>query len=242
MIHLPTKPTLLYLLIILAFSPIAPQTVAQKKAPNFTLTTVDGNSFTLSECSAEVVLVDIFATWCGPCREAIPTFQELYSEYQRNQLEIVSISTEDISTLENFIKDPQTQMTWIVVSDPTGSVSIKYLGGDTRIPHLYLVDSDGYIAYDHLGWREEDAPELRSRINSILLEGNSAYTNPNTDQSGWPITTIAIIVGIIICLFVGSILIAGYLLDWSSSSKKRSKKRKKRSKKPEKSIYVRISA
>ena len=180
------------------------------------------------------VKLGAFSTWCGPCIDSIPTFQELYGEYQRNQLEIVSISTEDIRTLENFIKDPQTQMTWIILSDPTGSVSIKYLGGDTRIPHLYLVDSDGYIANDHLGWREEDAPELRSRINSILLEGNSANTNPNTNQSGWPITTIAIIIGIIICLFVSSILIAGYLLDWSSSSKKRSKKRKKRSKKTQK--------
>lgn len=222
---MPTKPTLLYLLIILSFAPIASQTVAQEKAPNFTLTTVDGTSFTLSECSAEVVLIDIFATWCGPCRVAIPTFQELYDEYQRNQLEIVSISTEDISTLENFIKNPQTKMTWIVVSDPTGSVSINYLGGDTRIPHLFLIDSDGYIVYDHLGWREEDEPELRSRINSILLEGNS--TNTNTNQSGWPLTTIVIIVGVIICLFVGSILAAGYLLDWSSPSKKRSKKRRK---------------
>jgi len=233
-IHLPAKPTLLFLLLIVSLSLTVNQAAAKEKAPDFTLTDVDGTPFTLSECSAKVVLIDFFATWCSPCRAAIPTFRELYAEYQRSQLEIVSISPEETDALEIFARDPQTNMTWIVVSDPTGSVSNSYLGGDTRIPHMFLIDFDGYIAHDHLGWGgEQDASELRSKINSIISgDYNSDTDQPgdndsSADQPGWPLATITIIIGVIIFLSIVGLIAAGNLLGWSSPQKKRSKGRTK---------------
>ena len=218
---LQAKSNVFCLLLILLFSAVIGQTLAKEKAPIFTLTDIDGNSFSLSECSAKVVLIDFFATWCGPCRGAFPTLQEFYDEYQRDQLEIVSISPENIDDLEVFAKTPQINMTWIVVSDPTGSVFDSYLGRDTRIPHMFLIDSDGYIAYDHLGWRgNEDESELRSKINAIISGNNNTS---NTDQPGWPLTTIAIIVVIIIGLLVAGLVAKGRILGGSSSSKSRSK-------------------
>jgi peroxiredoxin len=211
-----------YLLLLLSFTVMA-QALAIEKAPDFTLTDIDGNSFSLSDCSAKVVLIDFFATWCSPCREAFPTFREFYDEYPRDQLDIVSISPEDADDLKVFAETPQTNMTWIVVSDPTGSVFSNYLGGDTRIPHMFLIDSDRYIAYDHLGWSgDADESELRSKINAII---SGDYNTTNADQPGWPLTTIAIIVGIIIGLFIAGLIIAGTILGWSSSPKRRSKKR-----------------
>jgi len=224
MIHLQAKSTILCLLLTLSFSSIVSQAIAKEEAPHFTLTDIDGNAFTLSECSAKVVLIDFFTTWCSPCKAAIPALREFYDEYPRDQLEIVSISPENRDTLLNFAKSPQINMTWIVVSDPSGSVLDSYLGGDTRIPHMFLIDSDGYIAYDHLGWSgDEDASELRPKINSII----SGDYNSNANQPEWPLTTIAVIVVIIIGLFVVSIIAAGYILGWSSPSKKRSKKHTK---------------
>ncbi len=222
MIRLQAKSSALYLLLMLSLSSIVSQVMAKEKAPQFTVTDIYGNQFTLSECSAKVVLIDFFATSCLPCREAIPVFREFYNEYPRDQLEIVSISPEDRNTLENFAKDPNTYMTWFVVSDPAGSVFYSYLGGDTRIPHMFLIDADGYIAYDHLGWSgDEDESELRSKINSII----SGDYDSNSDQSGWPLTTIAIIAVAVIGLFVVGIVAAGYFLGWSSPPKKRSRKR-----------------
>lgn len=225
MMPLQAKFGFFYLLLILLFFSVSGLALAKEKAPNFTLTDIDGNSFSLSNCSAKVVLIDFFATWCSPCREAFPTFREFYDEYPRDQLDIVSISPEEADDLKVFAETPQINMTWIVVSDPTGSVFTSYLGGDTRIPHMFLIDSDGYIAYDHLGWSgDEDESELRSKINAII---SGDYNTTNTDQPGWPLTTIVIIVGIIIGLFIVGLIITGTILGWSSSSKKRSKRRKR---------------
>lgn len=141
------KVGLFRLLLIIFFSFVLTPVIGQKKAPNFTLVDINGNTFTLSNIPAEVVLIDFFATWCGPCRAEIPVLGSLYHEYSRDQLEIISISSEDESTLRNFAQ--QQNMEWIVARDTVG-VSEDY--GITYIPRTFLVDADGYIRYDHTGW------------------------------------------------------------------------------------------
>ncbi len=132
-------------------------------------------------------------------------------------MEIISISSEGIDTLRSFAQRTDINMTWIVASDPTGDVSYNYLGLDIRIPHMFIVDAEGYIAYDHLGWRgDSDALELRSRISS-LISGTSNSGNGDSDgdsdieQTGPPYTLIAILGGAVIVLLVVSIVVARQL-------------------------------
>jgi len=187
------------------------------QAPDFTLVDIDGNSFTLSKCPAKVVLVDFFATWCGPCEAEIPTLRSLYDEYSRDQLEIISISPEGEGTLRSFAQRPDINMTWIIAQDTAG-VSDDY--GVTYIPRTFLVDASGYIRYDHTGWSGEgDALELRSKISSLLSGAENG--DSDTGHHGPPYTLIAfIVVGVILFLVIG-IVVAGKILGWSEAPKKR---------------------
>lgn len=215
---------ILYLLIVVTMlSCLGIPANGERTAPDFEVVDIRGNLFTLSNATSKVILLDFFATWCTPCRAAIPEFREIYAQYTRNDLEIVSISPEDLTTLRSFADRSDISMTWIVASDQDGSIATSYLGSDTRIPHLFLVDSEGYIRYDHLGWAgESDATELRSRIDSVLsgeVDHDNEAAEPNLSQS-----LPAIIAVVVIVLIVG-LFIAGQILGWSKPPKKRLKRR-----------------
>ncbi len=78
---------------------------AKNYAPDFTLKALNDSSYTLSELRGKVVLLNFWATWCGPCRMEIPDFNEIYKEYGSKDIEILSISISDTrKALENFIK------------------------------------------------------------------------------------------------------------------------------------------
>jgi len=217
------KPLLLISLVTL-FSCIS-AVVGMKNAPDFTLTDIYGNSFSLSSCPAKVILIDFFGTTCPPCEVEVLTLQSLYQEYLRDELEIISISPQDETTLRNFAQ--QQGMEWIVAKDTAGVVD-AYLGLDTRIPHTFLV-ANGTIRYDLLGWGVErgDPSNLRSEIDSLLSgTGNGDSDGDSTDDSGTgqtgpPYTLIAIIGGAVIIFLIVGIVAAGQLLGWSESPKKR---------------------
>ena len=74
------------------------------KAPDFTLKALNDSSYTLSELEGKVVLINFWATWCGPCRMEIPDLNELYKTYKDLDLEILAISTSDSKKrLKEFI-------------------------------------------------------------------------------------------------------------------------------------------
>ena len=204
---------LFMILLLLPIYPVIGLGVGDK-ASDFALVDINGNSFTLSNCTAEVVLVDFFATWCGPCKAAIPTLRSLYHEYSRDQLEIISISLEDEGTLRTFAQRPDINMTWIVAQDTAG-VSDDY--DVTYIPRTFLVDANSYIRYDHTGWTSGDESKLHSKIIS-LLSGTENGDSDTTQQP--PYTLIAVIgVGVIVFLVIG-IVVARQLLGWSKAPKK----------------------
>lgn len=215
--------SILYALISVAFiSNFNINVSGARLAPDFEVVDIKGNFYKLSNVSSKVILLDFFATWCSPCEKAILVFQDFYSIYTRNDLEIISISPEDNTTLFNYAQDPDVNMGWIVVSDYDGSIFDSYLGTAQSIPHLYLVDSDGYIRYDRLGWTDEYTTILKQEIDAIL-SGEVINGNDNPGQ-GQTLPTI-IIIGAIIVVFLVGLFLAGQYLGWSKPSKKRRKKR-----------------
>ena len=210
----------LYLLLVIIFVLGTNPVDGKEQAPNFTLVDIKGEQFTLSNHLGKVVLLDFFATWCGPCITEIEHLKNLHNEYSQDQLVILSISvdpnTDTVQILQHFTQ--QNEIAWTVARDTT-DIADKY--GVYFIPHLVLVDIQGYRIHDHIGLTRETT--LRSEIDSLLLgtENGDSNGDSSTGQTEPPYTLIAIIGGAVIVFVVVSIFVAGQLLGWSEPSKKR---------------------
>jgi len=133
-----------------------------QQAPDFTLTSIDGKNITLSDYREKVVLLDFWATWCGPCREEIPELSQLYSTYKDQGLVIISIDLQETpSDVKTFAET--NGMVWIVVVDQDGAVAAKY--GIEYIPTLVLIDTDGKISCMHIGLTDESV--LASEVEEV---------------------------------------------------------------------------
>lgn len=217
------KVSLLCLVLAIVVTLGADPVVGKEKAPDFTLVDIHGEQFSLSDHLGKVVLLDFFATWCGPCISQIDQLRGLYNKYSPDLFVILSISvdpnSDTVQVLKNFAQ--QNEMEWTVARD-TANVADKY--GVSPIPHLVIVDADGYKTYKHIGLTEEAT--LRSEIDPLLSGtgnggSNDSTSDSGTGQTGIPYTLIAIIVGAVIVFLVVGIAVAGQLLGWSEPAKKR---------------------
>lgn len=114
-------------------------------APDFTLTTVDGEKVKLSDFRGKKVILNFWATWCPPCREEIPDMVRFYNDYKNQGIVLlgVNLTTEEYTPdkLPQFIRD--YNISYPVLMDKTGEVAGRYRV--TAIPTSYIIDSNGTI-------------------------------------------------------------------------------------------------
>ena len=133
----------------------------------FELESLEGDSISLGSFKGKIVLLNFWATWCGPCREEIPSMQELYEAYQDRGLEIIAVNLmEDKKSVQKFADS--FGMTFPILLDADGRVGRIY--GARAIPTTYLIDAEGYILGGMSGTRNWYAPEVIELID-ILIEG-----------------------------------------------------------------------
>ena len=126
----------------------AQQNIVPGKRLSIAGMTVDGRPFDVKSLQGKVVLIDFWATWCGPCRGEVPGMKEAYGKYRSRGFEIVGISLDkDVSALKSYIASES--IPWISVSDTlTASAGMPSLGeqyGVRGIPTMYLLDRQGRI-------------------------------------------------------------------------------------------------
>ena len=125
-------------------------TAIRGAAPDFKLEDALGKGTTkLSDLRGKVVLIDLFATWCGPCKQTMSVFKEVYGKYTRSQFEIVSVDVdaqETDSQIAAFM-NANSGVWWAGRDD--GTVNENY--GSNYIPTMAIANKDGMLIYRHIG-------------------------------------------------------------------------------------------
>jgi peroxiredoxin len=136
-------------------------------APDFSLPDLSTNIVTLSSYRGQkVVLMDFWATWCGPCRMAMPGLQELQEKFKDHGLEIFSVNQgEAAGQVGSFIQ--RKKYTFHVVLDQDGAVGGKY--GVQGIPTLVLVDKKGVVQWLSVGYSENE-DDLTQLVEKLIKE------------------------------------------------------------------------
>jgi thiol-disulfide isomerase/thioredoxin len=139
-----------------------PELARARMAPPFAVTTIDGKQFSLDDLQGKVVLLDFWATWCGPCRAALPHMRDIARKFQDQPLVIVSVSLDDDEKKwREFVE--KNEMTWPQYLDGGFDGPIAKLFDVHAIPHTFTIDSDGVLQDEHIG----DA-SLEGKIKKLL--------------------------------------------------------------------------
>ena len=166
----PLLPALLLLAALsTARAQYAPPLPVGSRAPAFATRTVGGKPLSLRSLRGKVVLLDFWATWCGPCRMATPTLQSLHRKFGRRGLEVVGLSIDDPRTLAQvkpFIKQAGVTYTMSAVPQANGKAARAYHANG--IPSQDLIDQNGIVRWSQAGFSPTEETELSAMIAKLL--------------------------------------------------------------------------
>ncbi len=160
------------LILVLLLVPLAHAVGVGAPAPDFDLPRLDSKTrLHLAELRGKIVLIDFWASWCGPCREALPQYDKLYAEFPRSEFEIVAVNLdENVADAKKFLAEHAVH--YPVALDPAGGVPQSF--GLIGMPTSYLVDRKGVIRLSYSGFKPQDLDTLRMTIGKIAKEAAHA--------------------------------------------------------------------
>ncbi len=136
-------------------------------APDFTLPSLDGPNLRLQEQRGRVVMINFWATWCGPCRVEMPHLSKLYEKYRGSGFTVLAVNIdEDPHKAASLAK--QLGMRFPVLLDTKKKVSRLY--DLSTMPSTVLVDRDGRVRYVHRGYRDGYEDTYDKQIRELLRE------------------------------------------------------------------------
>ena len=137
-------------------------------APDFTLKTLDDHEITLSKLRGKVVLVDFWATWCGPCRESTPHLIQLYKTYREKGFEVIGMSLDkedERETVSRFVKS--MNVPYAVVIAPQ-EVARNY--GVAGLPTSFFIDREGRLREKIPGFNSTIARHMAVKVAELISE------------------------------------------------------------------------
>lgn len=136
-----------------------------KPAPMFQGTTLDGEELGLPDLSGKVVLVNFFATWCGPCRAEMPDLDSLATEYKDRGLVVVAVNLqEDPNKVRSYVE--LLGLNFPILLDPTGEITSRY--AVTALPSTFFIGKDGVLRDINVGPLSKNG--FANKVNGLLEE------------------------------------------------------------------------
>jgi peroxiredoxin len=141
--------------------------LAADAARDFTLKSHDGSNLRLAEMKGQVVMLNFWASWCGPCRQEMPILEQLNKKYGKLGFTVWGINVdEDPAMAEKLLKE--TGVTFPVLFDSRNEVSELY--GVDAMPTTVMVDRDGNIRFRHRSYKPGTEEEYEKQIKSLVRE------------------------------------------------------------------------
>jgi peroxiredoxin len=135
-------------------------------APDFQLWNLEGDPVTLSSYQGRVVMLNFWATWCGPCRVEMPAMEVLYREFKRKDFEILAVSTDAQGAAVTRPFRDSMGLSFPILHDSDFRVGVTY--GTRTLPMTFLVNRRGIITHRIFGARDWQSPEARQMIQSLI--------------------------------------------------------------------------
>lgn len=160
---------LTYGLLLTAFAAtsLASSGLEGQAAPDFALKSSSGENLRLSEYRGDVVMINFWATWCGPCRQEMPLLDELYSRYERVGFNLLGVNIDDDSRRAMQMIE-ELGVNFPVLFDARKEVSKLY--EVEAMPVTVLVDREGNVRYVHHGYKPGYEDKYLDQVRSLLRE------------------------------------------------------------------------
>lgn len=148
-----------------ALSPGTESALVGKPAPDFELELLNGKKFHLADTKGKVIVLDFWATWCGPCLQAMPQVDKVAREFKDKDVSLVAVNLqESAKEITAMLERHKLEMT--VALDRDGGVAEKYAAN--AIPQTVIIDKDGNIARLFVGGGPHLGDQLREALNAVL--------------------------------------------------------------------------
>ncbi len=154
-------------LLLAAAMPMAYALTASGPAANFTLKDADGNNVRLSEYRGQVVLINFWASWCGPCRQEFPLLDELHQKYQPMGFTVFGVNVEQERELADKVLR-EIPVTFPILFDDQNEVSEEY--DVDAMPATVLVDRSGEIRFMHRGYKPGYEDLYEKQVRALIRE------------------------------------------------------------------------
>jgi len=139
----------------------------QDEAPDFTLKSLEGSNLRLEEYRGQVVLINFWASWCGPCRQEMPLLDRLHHRYEDTGFAVLGVNVEGEVKPAQEIVD-KTNVTFPVLIDEDQKVSEMY--DLEAMPSTVVVDRDGVVRYIHRGYKPGDEAKYIEIVKALIRE------------------------------------------------------------------------